>query len=255
MSSEFDVFARYYELDQGGFAEDVSLYLELARRTGAPILELGCGTGRLLVPLAEAGYEVTGIDVSPAMLDVARAKVAARPELAGRVELTQVDARATTWQSRFALAFWAINSFMHLEDTVVAGEVLARTRDALRPGGLLVLDLFNPDPDALTAPAGLLRHEWTRIDPATGETVTKLVSQRADPARQRIDVTFWYDALAVDGTVRRVVAPFAMRYWWRAELELALERAGFRCEQIYGSYDLDAYGPESERLLAVAVRP
>ena len=72
--ADFDRFARFYDLDYNSFQDDVPFYLGLAEHTGGPLLELGCGTGRLLVPLARAGFEITGVDLSEGMLQVARGK-------------------------------------------------------------------------------------------------------------------------------------------------------------------------------------
>ena len=64
LMADFDSFARFYDLDYDSFQDDVAFYLGLAEHTGGPLLELGCGTGRLLIPLARAGFEITGVDLS-----------------------------------------------------------------------------------------------------------------------------------------------------------------------------------------------
>ena len=90
--ADFDRFARFYDLDYDSFQDDVPFYLGLAEHAGGPLLELGCGTGRLLVPLARAGFEITGVDLSEGMLQVARGKVAGLGRAAaGRIALVQGD--------------------------------------------------------------------------------------------------------------------------------------------------------------------
>jgi SAM-dependent methyltransferase len=251
--NDFDRFARYYDLDTGDFRDDLALYLDFARRTGPPILELACGTGRLLLPLAEAGFEATGVDVSPAMLARAAAKAAAAG-LTPRVHLVAADARALRLDGRFALVFVALNSLMHfvsLEDQLAVLEGAARH---LAPGGLLVVDLFNPDLGQLSEGHGVLVHEYTKRDPTSGNTVMKCRTTHADVAAQRLDVTFVYDEVDAGGAVRRTVAPFAMHYFWRRELELLLDKAGYRVEHLFGSYALEEYGEDSPRIIVVATR-
>ena len=253
--SDFDRFAPFYDLEFGEFADDLALYLGFAARAGGPVLELGCGTGRILLALAGAGYRVTGVDLSPAMLAVARAKVSAAG-LAGSVALVEDDIRRLDrlGDARFALAFSAINSFLHLETRADQEATLAAARARLLPGGLLILDLFPPDPRTLLEQDGRLAHAATYRDPRSGERIDKFVASTVDVAEQRIETVFFYDRLRADGAVERTAAPFALRYVGRFELELLLERAGFGDVRLYGSYELDPFTAESERLIAVAAR-
>src|SRR5713226_4481605 len=87
----YDSFARFYDLDTLEVVDDLPFWINLARRTGGPVLEVGCGTGRVVIPLAESGAHVVGIDVSAAMLAIARDKVSAAG-VDGRVELIRADA-------------------------------------------------------------------------------------------------------------------------------------------------------------------
>lgn len=251
--TDFDRFARFYDLDYEPFQDDVPLYLGFAERTGGPLLELGCGTGRLLVPLARAGFEVTGVDMSTAMLEIARRKVTSA-RLTDRVTLVQADMREIQLTQRFRLAFVAINSFMHLtalEDQLAALRAVHRH---LLPGGLLIVDVDNPSPQALQEADGRVELHGRWFDPETGATVLKSSSRTLDAAHQLQDVLFIYDEVFPDGQVRRTLAPFQARYLYRFEGELLLDKAGFTPEHVYGSYDLDPYESASERMIFVARR-
>lgn len=251
--SEFDVFARFYDADYGDFQDDLLLYRGFAQRTGGPLLELACGTGRLLVPLAQAGYEITGVDISPALLAVARRKIEAAG-LQQRVTLVKADMRDVRLDRRFRLALVAVNSFMHLLTTEDQLRALRCWREYLTPEGLLILDLFHPHPQDLLEADGRLVMDWQRKDPQTGATVIKQSSRTLDLARQRLEVTFIYDEIFTDGRLRRTIAPFRMRYLHRFEVELLLRLAGYELEQLYGSYELDPFRPDSERMIFVARR-
>ena len=253
---DYDRFAPFYDLEFAEFADDWPLYRAFADHRGGPILELGCGTGRLVVPLAAAGYEVTGVDRSPAMLALARAAVE-RAGVAARATLIESDMRmlAALDRRRFALAFCAINSFLHLATQAEQLAALDATFEHLAPGGVLILDCFPPHPDILDEYDGRLIHAGTYHDPATGERIDKLSTTVLDSAEQRLDTTFFYDRLRADGRVARVAAPFTFRYVGRFELQLLLERAGFRDVTFYGSYDLDPFTAASDRMIAVAARP
>ena len=248
--SQFDAFARYYDADYGAIVEDLPFYRELARRCGGRVLEVMCGSGRLLAPLAEAGLRVAGIDISGGMLTRARARLQAAG-LLDRVELVEGDICACAPQGPFGLAIVAINSFMHLPGSAEQLAALGRIHDALRPGGTLALDLFNPDVRTLAEQNGVLALDKTLLL-ADGTRVHKFVAQHADMATQTNHVTFFYDELDTAGRVTRCALPFSMRWLYRFELEHLLERAGFMLEQVYGSYDLDTYHSASELMLAVA---
>jgi SAM-dependent methyltransferase len=248
--SQFDAFARYYDADFGAVEDDIPFYRELARRCGGPILEPMCGSGRLLVPLARAGYRLTGVDVSSALLALARAKLTAGG-LLGQVELLEADIRQTAPAGPFGLVIVALNSFMHLSTATDQLAALGRIHAALRPDGLLALDLFNPDLRALAAYNGELVFDKSFVT-SEDSRVHKFVAQHADQAAQMIYIHFIYDELDAEGRVRRNVLPFTMRWLYRYELEHLLARAGFALEAVYGSYDLDEYRTESALMLAVA---
>ncbi|ACL24799.1 class I SAM-dependent methyltransferase [Chloroflexus aggregans] len=246
----YDPFARYYDADFRHFHDDIPFYREWARRTGDPILELMCGTGRVLLPLAAAGYRLTGVDLSPAMLAIARERLAAEG-LTDQVTLIEADVRQMVLpENHFTLAFVAVNSFMHLTTIEDQLATLAAVRRTLTRKGILIIDLFNPDPLTITREDGRLQLE--RSYELDGCRVQKFVVIESDPAEQISHVTFIYDETAGDGVVTRRTMQFTMRWLYRFELEHLLARAGFTLRAVYGSYDLEPYTTASPRLIAVA---
>jgi SAM-dependent methyltransferase len=241
-----------YDLEHQGFQDDVALYLQLAQVVGDPILELGCGSGRVLLPLAEASHRVTGIDRSPPMLERAR-EAAHSAGLHERVTLLEAGMAAADHVpgGPFGLVLLSLNGIMHLETAAAQRAVLAAARRALDPRGILVIDTMNPDPALLATFDGRVQHEgsWPQPD---GVQVDRFAARTHTPATQRIETHLWYDLVAPDGALRRVSTRFPLRYVTRAELELMLELAGFAEWQVYGSYDLDPYDDQSERLIVTA---
>lgn len=246
----YDPFARYYDADFQHYRDDLPFLLELARRSDGPILELMCGTGRVLLPIAEAGHRITGVDSSPAMLEIARHHVD-EAELTERVTLLEGDVRDLALpDSQFGLAFVAVNSFMHLATVRDQLACLSNARRSLTRRGLLVLDLFNPDPYEISREDGrlVLDREY-QLD---GMHVQKFVAIESDAAAQLSQVTYLYDETDQDGRLSRRTMRFTMRWLYRFELEHLLARAGFSLRNLYGSYDIDEFGPGSPRLIAVA---
>lgn len=247
---EWDRFTRLYDDDYGDFDADLDLFLPFAERTGGPILEAMCGTGRVLIPLAEHGLEVVGLDISPAMVEVARAKLKARG-IADRARVEIADIRTLQLPDRFALAIIAMNSFMHLSDGEDQQAALLTLNEHLQPDGLLVIDLFNPDPHELTADEGVMVHAKS-FTSSSGTHVQKWVLRRTDFANQTHYVEFIYDEIGTDRIVRRDVLPFTMRWMYQFEMEYLLQQTGFVLEAVFGSYDLDEYTSDSERLIVIA---
>ncbi len=250
----YGAYARFYDLDLKGMDEDLPFLEGMAARCGSPILELACGTGRALLPLAGRGFQVTGVDISPAMLAVARSRLQAAG-LDRRVRLVEQDVRSLDLGGHFKLAYALVNSFSHmltLDDQLAA---LAAVRRHLEPGAILILDLFNPDIGRLLDFRGHLVLDKQMVDPVTRHTISKYRSEQVDLGTQIIDVTYVLDELDGEGVLRRTIFPFALRYFYRFELELLLRYAGFELEAIYGSYDLEEFGGESPKMIAVARQP
>ena len=249
---QYDPIARFYHADHASFDEDVPFYRELARRTGGPVLEAMCGSGRVLVPLLQAGYQVTGIDSSAEMIQIAHDALNAVDTRSG-TNLKVGDICSVIPGGPYALAIVALNSFMHLTTTSTQLGALTNLHAALKPGGLLALDLFNPNPRLLAEYDNELVFDKQFAMP-DGVVVQKFVAQQIDAATQINYVSFFYDEVSADGLLRRHATQFPMRWIYRQELEHLLARAGFTLQQVYGSYELDPFRSDSDIMLAVAQR-
>jgi SAM-dependent methyltransferase len=252
LMNEYDLFAHLYDLEHRDFVDDIELYRSLAQRCDGPVLELGCGSGRVCLALAEAGFEGTGIDISEEMLALARAH-AADAGLADQVLLERADVRSLSFDSTYALALYPCNGFVHLltaEDQLAALRSIHR---ALLDGGFLVIDLPNPHAVLDVAADGhlLLRKRFTSPE---GHTVTSFTCSQTDLAGQRQDLLLVYDEEDDRGAVRRTTVELEIRFVYRREMALLLRQAGFAIDGVYGTYDLDPYEAESEQMIYLAHR-
>jgi SAM-dependent methyltransferase len=243
-----------YDIEHGGFSDDVELYLRLAEVVGDPILELGCGTGRVLVPLAAAGHRITGIDRSRPMLDRARATLQSHAsDLLPRVTLSEgsmTEAECAPG-GPFGLVIFSLNGLMHVSTMTGQRAALESARRALDPRGMLVIDVLNPTPELLATLDGRVQHEGSWRD--SDRTVIDRFSVRThDSAEQMIDTDLWYDLTDPAGHIRRVRSGFPMRYLVASELALLLEVSGFVEWTCYGSYGLDPLDDRSDRLIVTA---
>jgi len=223
---------------------DVGFYVDAARESGGPVLEVGCGTGRVLLPTARAGISVVGLDLSPQMLGICRRQIAAEPrEVQARIDLRQADMRDFNLSRTFRLATIPFRPFQHLTTVEDQFACLASIRRHLEPGGRLILDLFNPFLEALVKPPGEERDEEPPFHTPDGRRVVRryrLVSEDRFHQVNRGELIYY--VTHPDGREERLVHAFAMRYLFRFEAEHLLERAGFVVEHLYAGFDKGAYG-------------
>jgi SAM-dependent methyltransferase len=237
---------------------DVAFWAKLAAAADGPILELGCGTGRVLLPLARAGHEIVGIDLTPYMLERCHAKLEEEPpEVRERVRLLAADMTSFDLGRRFALVTIPFAGFQHLRTVEQQLACLERCRAHLRPDGKLVLDLPNPDP----APPSHVRDQG----PSDGEA-TALIVEWTDGRRIRwwatvtafqrslqcAEYEVTYEIVEAGGATRRLSETFPLRYIFRYELEHLLVRAGFGLDALYGDYDRSPFADGSPAMVAVA---
>lgn len=251
-AAAYDRIVDFYDLEHAEFDEDITLYRNLAEIVGDPILELGCGSGRILLPLAADGHHVTGIDGSTRML--ARADERAHAlGITDRVTLHHADVRAaaTVAGGPFGLVIIGLNSLLHLPSQTDQRRLLTEAHRVLDPRGQLVIDVLNPSPDLLHDLARSVVHEgsWPH---SAGGTVDKWSSRRVIASEQRLETTVWYDHVRDDGGLQRHRVVFCLRYPYLSELTLMLEAAGFVEWHAYGGYELEPYDDTSERMIVTA---
>lgn len=235
---------------------DVRFYVETALESGGPVLEVGCGTGRVLIPTARAGLDIVGVDRSPEMLAQCRQQLGEEPsDVQARVQLVEADMRRFDLGRHFALATIPFRPFQHLLTVEDQLSCLATIRRHLVPGGRLVLDVFNPSLDALARDPGKEIGEEPAFTSPDGRRVVRRHRLTAhDRAAQVIGVELTYDVTHPDGRTERLVHEAPLRYFFRFEAEHLLVRAGYEIEHLYGGFDRSPYGATYPGELIFVVR-
>lgn len=247
--------ARLYDLDLVDDPGDLDLYLALADRASGPVLELAVGSGRLAVPMAVAGHDVTGVDLDRAMLDRARAR-AGRAGVAERLALVEADlvgVRLPT-AGTFGLAFLALNSLLVLPTRTAQRAALRTLADHLAPDGVAAVDVWIPDADDLARFDGRISLEWPRLEPDTGAIVTKTASAAHDAASATVTLTTIFEEGGQGQPARRWVRRDRLRLVSADELRGFAEDAGLVVEVLAGDYGLGPMGPGSDRAILIATR-
>jgi SAM-dependent methyltransferase len=242
------IYDSMHAVTPGG--DDIGFFRSLAEQAGGPVLELGCGSGRVAIPLAEAGCNVVGIDRSTAMLARARAKAeAAGLEAAGRLRLIEGDMTSTRAGDGFGLAFAAFRVFMSILEPDEQLMTLRLVHEQLRPNGLLALDVFDPRYDLIGPGVGPWRPDiGTFINPDTGKPVRVTTLDRLnDPIGQRFTEHWEFAELDELGhAIRTEVEALTLRWTFRHEMHHLLVRSGFEPVAEYSDYagSPPAYGQE-----------
>lgn len=228
--------AAYYTKTYRKRVDDVAYYVELARESGGPVLEYGCGNGRIALPIARHGVEIVGIDMAPAMVaDLKRRLLDEEDYVRELVAVRQGDMRNVRLRRRFPLVIATFNSILHLYDRTDFEQFFARVRQHLEPDGRFVFDASIPSPidqgrnpdRAYSAPR--LRH------PTTGQLVRYTERFDHDPIRQVIMVTIEFSP--IDEPSESWITPLAHRQLYPLETEALLHYNGFEVESVEGDFE------------------
>jgi SAM-dependent methyltransferase len=219
--------------------DDVGFHLDMARLQGGSVLDVGCGTGRILIPLSEEGIVVEGIDNAPEMLALCRKKMSAAKVKAKlhRQSMEGLDLEGRIFDTLMVPGA----SFQLLPDDAIAGEALRRFRQHLAPDGQLLITMFIPwfelGNDALS---GHWRLHKESIRESDGARVICQTASELDRHEQSMRVWNRYEVYAVDGSLRESqLKEMQLRWYYRNEFCRFLRAAGFGTVVTYGDFQDD----------------
>jgi SAM-dependent methyltransferase len=246
MSEAFYSQARLYDLMFPGGGPSVDFYLAEARRQGGRVLELGCGTGQKLIPIASDGYPCVGLDFSPEMLAEAQRKASERGVA---VEWMQGDMRAFDLGRTFDFVFIAGNALLHLHEAEDLVSCFGSVREHLSPGARFVFDVFNPSVRMLAGADGVrrTRESLSFVDPDRG-TVSVDVAEVYDAATQ-VSRGMWHFSTAADPDF--LVTPLEIRSIFPQELPLLISLGGLRLVERFGDWLGRPFAGDSPHQLCV----
>lgn len=233
-----------YDLENPDFEPEGPFYLEIAREVGGPVLELGCGTGRMTIPLAQHGVDITGLDAVPAMLERAMAKAGDLP-----IQWVERDVRSFNLGRKFSLIFECGSVFMHMLARADQQAFLNRAREHLAPGGRFVISLLFPHPENLISYPE--EKAWFAYQDEQGRTVHVSGTDVYDELRQVKTETAFRRIAGPGGDDIVRTAPLCLRYTFPQEMEALLEHAGLQVVERYGGPDRSPLANESRFLVYV----
>ena len=241
----------YYTKTYRGRVEDVRYYVDLAQARGGPVLEYGCGNGRIAIPTARAGVEITGVDLSREMLADLERRLEVEPrEVRARLRAVQGDMRSVVLRRRFPLVTCPFNAFLHLYAREDVERFLGRVRAHLAPRGELCFDVSVPEPSELARDPGRAFHAPRFRYPGGPSGEGEMVRYS-----ERFDYDKWRQVLFVAMEFKPMaggepwMTPLSHRQFYPQELEALLHYNGFTITDVFG----DFFGGAPERSSAVMV--
>lgn len=224
----YDRIARIYDPWSRSVTEDVGFYVECALASGGPVVELAVGTGRIAVPIAEAGIDVIGVDSSPEMLAVAH-QTAEAAGVADRLDLREGDVRTPPVDERVPLVICPFRSLLHMESEAEKRSALDAARALLAPGGTYVFDVFAPSPEDIAE----THDRWLEREPGIFERAVWDQGART---------------LSLSVRSGEDDATFALHWLSAPEWLRLLDRAGLEVEALYGWFDRRRHDGEEDMI-------
>jgi SAM-dependent methyltransferase len=240
---------RHYDALNSDLVADIPFYVEEAQKTGASVLELACGTGRLTIPIAQAGVEIVGIDLSPSMLAHARTKA----EAAGvAIKFVEGDCRWFELGRKFGLIFMAFNSMQHLHEYASQAALFGCVRKHLAEGGRFIFDVFNPRMGFLALDPEERRPEREYEDPEGNGTIVLEHSTRYDDATQVSHIQWYFSRRSMNGLERDFrVEQLQMRCFFPQELDLLVRSQGFEIVEKFGDFERNSFASGDPKQVVV----
>lgn len=246
----------YYTKTYRDRTGDVRFYVDRAAARGGPVLEYGCGNGRITLPIARFGVDITGVDLSTSMLGDLRGRLKREPDdVRRRVRLRRGDMRSTRLGRRYPLVICPFNAFLHLYTREDVERFLARVHEHLTPKGELIFDVSIPEPSELARNPDRAYFAPRFIYPSSGDAgggggQMVRYSERFDYDKLRQVLFVAMEFIPTDGS-ERWMTPLAHRQFYPQELEALLHYNGFEITARFGDFDASLPTPESAQLILV----
>lgn len=253
MTDFYDTIARYYDAENEDVTDDLTLFSAVAESTDGLILDVGCGTGRVMFHLATEGRSIHGLDRSAEMLARARRKQALRPDLRERCTLFQSDVLLDPLpKARYGLIIVTYNTFMQMYGEGQQQQLLRKLAAVLDESGTLVIDIPNAGEAFASQDSDAVTLERSFTEPESGNLVMQQSVSRIERTEQLQYISWIYDEIDAGGLVHRTVAPMILRYTFPVEMDLLLASAELRRAERYGDYDGSPFEGECSRMIILA---
>ncbi len=237
--------AMYYDLQNNDIVEDIPFFLKQIEKFGDPVLELACGTGRITIPIAEKGIEISGLDITEDMLSYAKLKAEAKKV---NIEWIEADCRDFNIDKKFNLILFPFNSIAHIHDLESIEACFSCVKKHLKDNGKFIIDMFNPCLDRFTRDSSTRYPVASLYDTYNKKTITITESNTYDTNTQINRIKWYYKN---ENEIDEIVNELNMRIYYPQELDALLKYNGFTIESKFGNYDESSFVSASPKQLII----
>ena len=248
MSTEYDSLASIYDYEWGDLKGDIEFAAELAEEYGPPILELAVGTGRIAIPLAEKGFEITGIDNSAEMLKICEEKIKLLPD-PSKLSVELGDMSGFSLGRKFKFIFVPFNSFLLLSTKKQQEGCLQSVYNHLEDDGCFMVDIFSPDFKLCAEEKSDIRFLRHFYFPPEEKVVIQWEYVERNMAEQVLDIDFLYEAYNKKGELERFTRHLTMALIFRFEMQMMLEKNGFEVVDFFGDHERSPFTSKSPQMI------
>lgn len=246
MKNDFDKWAEIYDQVYSDVFEDIYFYKNLASQTNNKILEIGCGTGRITIPIAQDNNSIIGIDISESMIEVLKNKI---KHSSLDISCLKMNMKNITMQEKFSLVMIPFNGFQSMLNIEDQYECLSSIRDHMESDSNLVLDMFPPSLNMFDQ-----NHQtWYQVKEIISTNPSKSImvkhSSKYMLESQLIHTKLMIEEIINCEIVKTVYKDFSLRYTNRYESEYLFKHAGFKIENLYGNFNLDKFNEDSDKMI------
>ena len=244
-------WAEFYDViyTAQGQSTDIPFLLKLVREYGGPVLECACGTGRTMIPIAETGLEIHGMDTSNEMLAILEKKLSDIPKnVRNMISYEKKDMRDFDLKRKFKTCVIPFTSLYHLQNDSEIRSFFRCVNRHLKKNGVFIIDVFDFNPET---PQGKFTLQATTKDPE-GRTISKYV-KTVFGKNQINDCTFRI-VIEENGKKREITKTFKLHYLLHDQMWKLLGKEGFKVVRVYGNYDFEPYiqDRQNEKMIFVS---
>jgi 2-polyprenyl-3-methyl-5-hydroxy-6-metoxy-1,4-benzoquinol methylase len=254
--NQYDSHSELYDQLYLGLPGEQEFYVSESLRYPSPVLEIGCGSGRITIPIAQAGVDITGIDNSEGLLKVAGEKLTKIKTVAGNIELHLADMRDFSLDKKFNLVIIPYRAFLHMHSVEDQKKTLNNIREHLAPGGHLIMNMFFPRIDVMDTymnQLGTVVKQVKTLELDNGNKQIFFDTRQYSSYSQLITQYFIMEEIDEQGTVvAKRYFPLTLRWVTRFEMEHLLELCGFKLVNLFGWFDKREFSDSSEEMIWVA---
>ncbi|MFH1454105.1 MAG: class I SAM-dependent methyltransferase [Armatimonadota bacterium] len=250
MAHGYDLWAEFYDIVWQDAKEDINFYYEAVKNERQPVLELGCGTGRVTIPLACAGLKVVGLDISSKMLEQARMKLANTGKISGNIRFEEQDMRSFNLPERFGACIIPFRSFLHLLSLGDQEKCLNSIHNHLKAQGKLIFNIFVPNLKWISK--GKHKEDKKIINVDLDRTLECEFDSKYDTFNQTIELTIGLTLKnSKTGKSSRQKVKLNSRYIFPFEMYHLLTKCNFKVLNLYGDFNKTEFSNNSQEMIWV----